>query len=78
MIKHKKCNTALRKKLHGYIDAMPDRSLPALKPLLTFIAEDYWKPVIEPASPEEIAMAEERMKDYYRDPSSFVPLSKIK
>ena len=36
------------------------------------------KPVIEPASPEEIVMAEERMKDYEKDPSSFVPLSKIK
>ena len=67
---------ALRKEIHGIIDAMPDRSLPALKPLLAFIAEDYWKPVIEPASPEEIAMVEERIKDYERDPSSFVPFKK--
>ena len=64
----------LREEIHSIIDTMPDRSLPALKPLLTFIAEDYWKPIIEPASPEEIAMAEERIKDYERDPSSFVPL----
>jgi hypothetical protein len=41
---------------------------------LTFLAEDYWNPVIEPASPEEKAMIEERMKDYEKDPSCFVPL----
>ena len=70
--------TALRKEIHSIIDSMPDQSLSALKPLLTFIAEDYWKPIIEPASPEEIAMAEERIKDYERDPSSFTPLSSIK
>jgi len=64
----------LRKELHTAIDAMPDRSLPAVKPLLDYIAEDYWKPVIEPASPEEIAMCDERVEEYKRDPSSFVPL----
>jgi len=48
------------------------------KKMETNIAEDYWKPVIEPASPEEIAMVDERMKDYEKDPSSFIPLSKIK
>jgi hypothetical protein len=68
----------LRKEIHSIIDDIPDRSLPALKPLLTHLADDYWKPVIEPASPEEIAMCDERMKDYERDPSSFVPLSSIK
>jgi hypothetical protein len=64
----------LRKELHTMIDTIPDRSLPAIKPLLTFLAEDYWNPVIEPASPEEKAMIEERMKDYEKDPSCFVPL----
>ena len=63
-----------RKELHGMIDVVPDRSLPALKPLLTFLTEDYWNPVIEPASPEEIAMIDERMKDYDKDPASFIPL----
>ena len=66
----------LRKEIHGIIDAMPGRSLPAIKPLLTFIADDYWKPVIEPASSEEIAMCDERMKDYEKDPSSFVARKK--
>ena len=41
-------------------------------------SKDYWKPIIEPASPEEIAMAEERIKDYERAPSSFTPLSSVK
>ncbi|MDR1095839.1 MAG: hypothetical protein LBL31_05575 [Spirochaetaceae bacterium] len=73
--------TALRKELRGYIDSMPERHLSALKPLLADLAEsgaDYWTPVIEPASPEEAAMIEERMKDYYADPSSFIPLENIK
>ena len=67
---------ALRKEIHGIIDTMPDRSLPALKPLLAFIADDYWKPVIEPASPEEAAMIDKRVKEYEKDPSSFVPRRK--
>ena len=67
----------LRKELHTMIDALPDQSLPAIKPLLTYLTEDYWKPIIEPASPEEIAMADERMKDHDRDPSSFIPLENI-
>ena len=69
---------SLRKELHGMIDAMPEQSLPAIKPLLAFLSDDYWKPIIEPASPEEIEMIEERMKDYYKDPSSFIPLKNIK
>jgi hypothetical protein len=68
----------LRKELHTMLDTIPEQSLPAIKPLLTFLAEDYWKPVIEPASPEEIAMVEERIKDYEKDPASFVPLNSIK
>ena len=68
----------LRKEIHSIIDVIPDGSLPALKPLLTHLADDYWKPVIEPASPEEIAMCDERMKDYEKNPSSFVPFKRRK
>jgi len=57
---------------------IPERSLPAVKPLLSYIVDDYWKPVIESASPEEIAMADKRMKDYEKEPSSFIPLKNIK
>ena len=68
----------LRKEIHSIIDVIPDSSLPALKPLLTHLAVDYWKPVIEPASPEEIAMCDERMKDYEKNPASFVPFKRRK
>ena len=67
----------LRKEIRGYIDTMPERNLIALKPLLSVLAENYRKPVIEPASPEETAMCDERMKDYENDPSSFIPLENI-
>ena len=68
----------LRKELHTIIDTMPERSLPAVKPLLSYIVDDYWKPVIEPASPEEIAMADKRMEDYEKEPPSFISLKDIK
>jgi hypothetical protein len=67
--------TTLRKELHSCIDAMPERSLYALEPLLTILAEPLY--TIEPASPEECAMVEERVKDYERDPSSWIPLDSI-
>jgi len=67
----------LRKELHTIIDTMPERSLPAVKPLLSYIVDDYWKPVIEPANAKEIAMADKRMKDYENDPSSFISLKDI-
>ena len=65
--------TVLRKELHSMIDIMPDQSLPAIKPLLAFLTEDYWKPIIEPATPEEIAMINERMKDFEKGSASFIP-----
>jgi len=66
----------LRKELHTYIDDLPDRSLPALKPLLTLLVEPLY--TIEPASPEECAKVEKRVREYHKNPQSFVPLSKIK
>jgi len=71
-------SAVLRKELHTIIDTMPERSLPAVKPLLSYIVDNYWEPVIEPASPKEIAMADKRMKDYEKKPSSFIPLKDIK
>jgi hypothetical protein len=40
----------------------------------------YTEPLstIEPASADEIAMIDERMKDYEKDPSRFVPVESIK
>jgi len=65
----------LRKELHGYIDTMPDRSLAALKPLMSVLAEPFY--TLESASPEEIAMIDEGMAEYRENPSSFVPLENL-
>ncbi len=62
----------LRQELHTFIDAIPEHRLAALKPLLADLANEYWKPVIEPASPEETAMIDERVNEYERDSLCFV------
>ena len=67
---------ALRKELHTYIDELPDRSLPAIKPLLTLLVEPLY--TIEPASPAECVKVEKRVREYHKNPKSFVPLSSIK
>jgi len=68
----------LREELHTLIDAIPDRALVALKPLLQFLAEDYSKPVVEPANQEERALIEEGMREYEQNPESFITLSEYK
>ena len=65
--------TALRKEMHKYIDAMPEYRLAALKPLLSDLVDDYWEPIIEPASSEECAMIDERMKAFPKDFELFEP-----
>ena len=67
----------LRKEIHSIIDAIPEQSLPAIKPLLDHLAYDYWKPVIEPADPEEIVKIDEGMEEYRNNPDSFIPLENI-
>jgi len=67
----------LREEIHGIIDAIPSRSLPALKPLLAHLAADYWNPVIEPASEEEIAMVDERIMDYRSNPEAWTSIDDI-
>jgi len=66
--------SVLRKELQGYIAKMPDRRLRVLKPLLSEMAEPLY--TIEPATPAEAKRAEKRVKEYYNDPSSFVPFKK--
>ena len=65
----------LRKELHTYIDELPDKSLLALKPLLSLLVEPPY--TIEPASPAECARVEKRVHEYHKNPQSFVPLSSI-
>jgi len=66
--------TALRKKLHGYIDTMPEKNLTVITPLLSVLAEPVY--TVEPASPEETKRAEKRIREFHRNPSSFVPYKK--
>jgi hypothetical protein len=51
-----------RKELQSRLDAMPERSLYALEPLITILTEPLY--TIEPASADEIAMidADERLR----------------
>jgi len=70
--------TILRQELHNFIDAIPENRLTELRPLLVEFAEDYWKPIIEPANQEEIAMIEEGMQEYEKNPESFITLSEYK
>ena len=67
----------LRKELHRYIDTIPERSLYALKPLLTVLAEPLYT-IEADLSAEEIAMIDEGMAEYNKDPSGFIPLESIR
>ena len=64
----------LRKQLQNYIAVMPEHNLSALEPLLSMLSKPEVSYIIEPASPEECEMIDERVKEYYENPSSFVPL----
>jgi hypothetical protein len=55
---------------------MPEKNLTALKPLLSVLAEPLY--TIEPATPEESARAERRIREYHKNSASFVPLNGIK
>ena len=65
---------ALRKELQGYINAMPEQNLAALKPLLLVLATPPY--TIEPASAIERKRVEKRVKEYHENPASFVPRRK--
>ena len=66
----------LRKELQGYIETMPERSLYALKPLLTVLAAPLYT-IETDLAPEEIAMIDEGMAEYRANPASFVPLDSV-
>ena len=75
--------TALRKEIHVLIDDISDHHLSALKPLLVHLAdEDDWDEeeawVVEPANEEEVAMIKEGMREYKKDPSSFIPFDRAR
>jgi hypothetical protein len=66
----------LRKELKGYIETMPERSLYALKPLLTVLSEPLYT-IETDLTADEIAMIDEGMTEYRENPSSFVPLKSL-
>lgn len=54
----------MKLELHAAIDTMPALA----EPLYT----------IEPATPEETKRAERRIREYHKDPSSFIPRAKAR
>jgi len=70
-----------RQELKGYIDIIPERSFEVVRNFLSYLAEtsSVDEPfIIEPANEEEIAMIEERMREYERDPSVFKDWKTVK
>jgi hypothetical protein len=69
--------TALRSELKSIIDTMPERSLYALKPLLSVLSID---PVIieTDLTVEEKAIIEAGEKEFQKHPETFVPLESIR
>jgi hypothetical protein len=55
---------------------MPEKNLSALKPLLSVLAEPLY--TIELATPEESARAERRVREYHKNPASFIPFNGTK
>jgi hypothetical protein len=70
-------DTAVRKKLHTFIDALPDYSLPAIEPLLSYLADEA--PVIETdLTDEELLIIAEGDRRFKEHPEEFVPLESIR
>jgi hypothetical protein len=66
---------AVRKKLHSFIDEMPDNCLLSVEPLLSYLAGE---PVIETnLTDEEKRWVKEGRKHYKEHPEDFVPLESI-
>jgi hypothetical protein len=67
----------LRDELHSYIDSLPDCSLPALRPLLSFLVKPPYAVETDLAD-EENALIEESLTEYRADPSSVTPWRKAR
>jgi len=65
----------VRKKLHTFIDEMPDSCLSSVEPLLSYLAGE---PNIETdLTDEEKRWVQEGRKHYREHPEDFVPLESI-
>jgi hypothetical protein len=71
--------TALREKAHACIDALPERKLAMLSPLLSELAENANdRPIIEPANFWERIKHKRCMRELETNPDSFVPFVSAK
>jgi len=65
----------VRKKLHTFIDEMPDNCLSSVEPLLSYLAGE---PIIKTdLTDEEKKWVQEGRKHYREHPEDFVPLESI-
>jgi hypothetical protein len=69
---------ALRSELKSIIDDMPERSLYALKPLLTVLSSIDPVIIETDLTAEERALIEAGERDYREHPETFVPLESIR
>jgi hypothetical protein len=71
-----------RQELKNFIDVIPERSFEVVRNFLSYLADTasvFDEPlVIEPADADEIAMIEEGMQEYEKNPSSFKDWSTVK
>jgi hypothetical protein len=74
--------SATRQELKRFIDVIPERSFGIVKNCLSYLAEPVFSIdeslVIEPADGDEIAMIEEGMMEYEKDPSAFTDWKTVK
>jgi hypothetical protein len=72
--------TAIRQELYGFIDLLPEKSIPAVKSLLKILTEDSSSVVsIETdLTDEEIEMLREDQKRYKLHPEDYVSLKEAK
>ena len=65
--------TVIRKEIHGIIDTIPERSLHALKPLLSVLAEPLYT-IETDLTTEEIALIDEGIQEFREHPENFISL----
>ena len=65
----------VRKKLHTFIDEIPDNCLSSVEPLLSYLAGE---PIIETdLTDEEKMWVQEGRKHYREHPEDFIPLEDV-
>jgi hypothetical protein len=72
--------TAARRELHNFIDVIPERSFGLVRDFLAYLAEPLAdEPLVtEPADENETALIKETMKEYEKNPASFISLAEYK